>query len=224
MIRSSTCQFRSGPWPAVPENVPGNTKAILKGQVNPEGKATTYHFDYISDEDFVANGGSFSGPNPASSSPESPSVGSDFTLHPAEASIGCPVPADPPQPSCLKPEAQYHIRLVAKNEDGESSAASSFKSLAPFVVESLSSTKVGTSTARLHATVNPLGIPATGYFEYVDDASYQADLAEGPGTGGARKKPWPGGAIANRRTSWPRAASASATSSAWTTPPRGRTE
>ena len=44
------------------------------------------------------------------------------------------------------------------------------------------------------------------------------------GTGGARKKPAPGGPMAKSSTSWPRAASAPATESACTTPPRGRTE
>ena len=45
-----------------------------------------------------------------------------------------------------------------------------------------------------------------------------------PARAGARKKPVPGGPIANSSTSWPRAASAPATESACTTPPRGRTE
>ena len=44
------------------------------------------------------------------------------------------------------------------------------------------------------------------------------------GTAGARKNAAPGGPTANSSTAWPRAASASATAIACTTPPRGRTE
>jgi hypothetical protein len=105
-------------------------------------------------------------------------VGSDFTLHDAEAVIGCAKPASPPQVSCLKPATGYRYRLVAKNADGESSSEGQFKTKPPFEISETYATDVGTDAARLHATVNPLGIPTTAYFEYVDDAAYQADLED----------------------------------------------
>lgn len=169
-----------GPLPCCVQAELGNTKATLKGGVNPEGKAATYHFDYITEADFKANGNSFTGPKPFASTPESASVSSDFSLYAAEAVIGCADPGDPPQASCLKPATPYRYRLVAKTEDGENATAEAqFETKPPFEVLETYATDVGTDAASLHATVNPLGILATAYFEYVDDAAYQADKGEG---------------------------------------------
>ena len=147
---------------------PGNTKATLEGQINPEGKSTSYHFDYITDTDFVANGNSFSGPSPATSTPESAPVGSDFNLHPAQAQIGCATPTDPPQPECLEPETTYHVRLVATDVDDVENASreTTFESKEPFEVTGTWSTDIGLSGAKIHASINPFGIPATAFFEY----------------------------------------------------------
>ena len=171
----------TGPLPCCLTSIPSNTKALLKGGVNPEGKPATYHFEYISDADFVANGNSFDGDgtHPATSTPESPPVGADFTLHPAEAEVGCPVPLNPPQPGCLAPGTSYHLRLVATNSDGKSEVEATFMTKPPFEIAETFATEVGTDAAIIHTAVNPLGIPATGYFEYVADASYQADKSEG---------------------------------------------
>ena len=38
---------------------------------------------------------------------------------------------------------------------------------------------MGTDSARLHGEVNPVGVPATIDFEYVDEAAYLKDLGEG---------------------------------------------
>ncbi|HEX5711819.1 MAG TPA: hypothetical protein VFX85_00730, partial [Solirubrobacterales bacterium] len=154
---------------------PGNTKATLKGQVNPEGKASTYHFEYLTESEFIANGSSFSGPNVPVSTPESSPIGPDFVLHEAIAQIGCTSPTDPPQPECLDPETKYHVRIVAENPDGDSvSPAAIFETRESLELKATWATDVGPSSAELHAEVNPLGIPATGFFEYVDDASFQA--------------------------------------------------
>jgi hypothetical protein len=173
-----------GPLLCCLEATPGNTKATLKGAVNPEGKAATYHFEYITQADYADNGNSFGGAHPATSLPESSPVGSDFNLHSAEAQIGCITPQDPPQPTCLVPGTEYRYRLVAKGEDGENSTEGQFKTLPPFEIKATWATEVGTDAAQLHATVNPLGISAKGRLEYVDDAIYQADIeASGPGHG-----------------------------------------
>jgi hypothetical protein len=148
---------------------PGNTKATLFAEVNPEGKATTYHFQYITEEDFLANGGSFSGAHPATSSPESASIGSDFILRKASAEVN------------VVPETEYRCRVVAKNADapaGNEGPEGSFTALDPLEIGSTWSSGVGTEEATLNAEVNPLGIPTTGYFQYVDEATYQRDVAE----------------------------------------------
>jgi hypothetical protein len=151
----------------------GNTKATLKAKINPEGKQTTYHFEYVSDASFKVNGFA-----DAVLTPET-AVGSDLSLHPVESAVGCQAPQSPPQAGCLSPDTFYHSRLVATNADapGGVSVESSFETLPPLQILDTSATGVGTDAAFLHATVNPLGVPATGLFEYVADAAYQADVA-----------------------------------------------
>ena len=122
----------------------------------------------------MANGNNFTGPNLPEETPESAPVGSDFELYPVQAAVGCPVVDDPPQPECLEPSTLYHVRLVASNAEGEAFEEGTFKTLAPFDIEETFAIEVTEGTAVLGATVNPLGIPATAYFEYVDEASFQA--------------------------------------------------
>ncbi len=163
----------SGPLSCCLDVQTGNTKATLKGQVNPEGKATTYHFDYVTEESFEDEGG-FASPKTVSTS-ESASIGEDFSLHPASASIGCATPTDPPQPECLLPATDYRYRLVAINADGGSEVEGQFTTKDPFEILATFATGVDTGSATLNTTVNPLGIPASGYFEYVTEAQFQAN-------------------------------------------------
>ncbi len=153
-----------------------NTKATLKGRINPEGKITTYHFEYVDQVGFQANG--FTG---AETSAETP-IGEDVSVHEVSAAIGCPVPTVPPQAVCLTPETKYHYRLVATNSDapeGIVSEEGTFITRAPLEVLETFATEVGTDSAQLHAIVNPLGIPATGYFEFIDDAGFNVSGFDG---------------------------------------------
>ncbi len=70
------------------------TGARLSSQVNPEGKASTYHFDYGTTTSY------------GSSTPESLSLGSDSVDHAAIRSI-----------AGLTPGATYHFRIVTANSD-----------------------------------------------------------------------------------------------------------
>ncbi|HEX4668998.1 MAG TPA: hypothetical protein VH275_03370 [Solirubrobacterales bacterium] len=147
----------------------GNAKATLLAEVNPEGKATTVHFEYISDADFIANGNNFSGAQPAKETAESESIGSDFKLHNAEAQ------------AALVPETKYHCRVVATNADapgGLTGEEGTFTSKAPLELGVTYVSGVGSETATLNATVNPLTISASGFFEYVEEATYLKDIEE----------------------------------------------
>jgi hypothetical protein len=150
----------------------GNIKATLNAYANPEGKATTYHFQYIDDAHFKSEGGFAS--SHTVTTPESASVGSDFKLHLASFSA-----------NGLTPETTYHFRLLATNVDGaDTGPEATFKTLAPLELGDTWSTDVGTDSATLHAEANPLGTPATGHFQYVDDATYREDIDTlGPGHG-----------------------------------------
>lgn len=89
--------------------------ALLKGEVNPEGLATTYRFEYV-DQGAFAKGG-FAG------AVKTPVVsgGSGTGAHPARAAI-----------SALTPNTTYHYRLVASNASGSSSAEGTFATTAGF--------------------------------------------------------------------------------------------
>ncbi len=166
----------------------GNTKATLNAGVNPEGEATSYHFEYVDQKSFEDEGGFAS---PKAKSTLSKSVGPDVELHGVKEQVGCPNPASEagePGSKCLIPNTAYRFRIVAENADspvGEPAIAEgSFKTEPPLLIGETWSTEVGTDAAQLHAEVNPLGIPATGYFEYVDDAGFKAS-----GFAGASRKP-----------------------------------
>jgi hypothetical protein len=82
------------------------TAAKLNAQIDPGGAETTYHFEYIDRAGYeaaLAEGAA----NPYAkgvSTPESPSIGADNSLHTATAAI-----------QGLQPGMTYHYRLVATN-------------------------------------------------------------------------------------------------------------
>lgn len=157
--------------PATSVSPIGTVRATLNAEINPEGKATTYHFEYVTQAEFETDGWSAPG---VVKTPESSSIGSDFKLHPAQAQIGCANPSTEAS-SCLNPETEYRFRVVASNADGTNPGPeATFTTKPPIEFEPLWTTAVGTEEATLHAEANPVGFPATGYFEYVDDATYQA--------------------------------------------------
>jgi hypothetical protein len=152
----------------------GNTKATLNAEINPEGAATSYRFEYVDQQGFEEQGDSFVGPH-TKATPLSPlaSGAADFELHPADAQIGCTNPAvEAPEGKCLTPETTYHIQVVASNTEGTVEAAAQFKTK-PAVEFELWSAGVGTEGATLAAEVEPNGLPTVGFFEYVPDGTFQ---------------------------------------------------
>ena len=160
----------------------GPTKASVVAEVNPEGEETEVRFEYVSREDYEAQGDSFEGPATESTPPQAlvPESGREFRLHAVEAQIGCPDPAteaEDPESGCLVPEAEYLWRVVAENGDGAGEGTAVGPTFttpgAPEILATFA-TEVGTDTARLGAELNAYEIPTTGYFEYVTDAQFQA--------------------------------------------------
>jgi DNA-binding beta-propeller fold protein YncE len=145
-------------------NPRGNTKATLNAEVNPEGKATTYHFQMVTEASFQQEGFAGATRVPAQAS-EDAVLAADFDLHKATAEAS------------LVPETKYRCRVVAKNLDGEATGEEGlFESKQPIeFVPPVWATEVETESAIVNAIINPLGIPATGYFEYVTDAAFQVD-------------------------------------------------
>ena len=139
----------------------GNTKATLLAEVNPEGRETTVHFQYVDQQSFESEGG-FSSPN-AVTTPESASIGADFVLHQVTAEVD------------VKPETTYHCRVIAT--DSEDNVATgldgTFKTLPPFEIVQTWVSQATSESVTLNASVKPFGIPAVGHFEYVDEETFQ---------------------------------------------------
>jgi len=127
--------------------------AHLSGTVNPNGVATEYHFEVSKD------GGTTwqQSPEPAASAGDGTTpvaVETDFTV---------------------EPNAHYLATLVASNTDGaqDSTPSASFdtEATAPGT-ETQKATEITEHSAALNGTVNPVGMPATYYFEYGLTSAY----------------------------------------------------
>jgi YD repeat-containing protein len=142
------------------------TTATLQASLNPEGKATTFHFDYISEEKYDQDGESFGAGT--EETPESASLGADFSEHPAASHL-----------SGLQPQTTYRYRVVAHNSNGTiTGPALTFVTLPPVLFSIQSPTALTTTSATLHAYLDPLG-PATTYrFEYGPTTAYGESSAE----------------------------------------------
>jgi hypothetical protein len=138
-----------------------SVKALLHAEINPEGAPTTYHFEYVDQESFEEDGFASAA---TKSTPESGSIGADFALHPATAEI-----------TGLTPDTIYHFRAVATNPAGTNPGPdATFQTNPPVSFGAIWSSGVGTDSATIHAEATSQDLPATAYFEYVDDSSYQA--------------------------------------------------
>jgi hypothetical protein len=142
----------------------GNTKATLNGKVSSENEATTYYFEYITDEDFIAAGNSYGAGTVKT--PEAGPLPADFTLRKVQAEI-----------TGLITETKYHFRIVVKSAAapaGNPGPDTTFETKPPIEFGDTWSGDVTTTSATLNIEANPLGIAATGRFEYIELSRYEA--------------------------------------------------
>jgi DNA-binding beta-propeller fold protein YncE len=173
----------------------GSTHATLAAELNPEGiKPTKYHFEYVDQESFVTEGG-FASPHTKETAeeevviaPGTPAVEEKelFSLHAGEVQIGCST--DPVKEvgegKCLVPETKYRYRVVASNAGGSASFEDVFETKNSLEITETWASEAGTTGARLSARVDPLGVDGSGFFEYVDQESFEVS-----GFAGAREIP-----------------------------------
>ncbi len=127
------------------------TSATLSGTVNPNGIATTWHFDYGKTTTY----GTSTSPTSAGSGTANTGVSSDLTG--------------------LAPGTTYHYRLVAISTGGTTNGSDGIfntASAAPPTVTTNAATGVGGSGATLNGSINANGQATTYYFEYGKSTSY----------------------------------------------------
>ena len=141
------------------------TTATLCAEVNPEGKSTTAHFEYLAQLQYEEDGEEFG--TGTEETPESGPIGEDFSPH----RICQPA-------SALTPATRYRFRVVATNADapaGNDGEPASFAALPAVAVEATSASEVTASSATLEAAIDSLGDVTFYHFEYLPEAAYLAN-------------------------------------------------
>ena len=168
----------------------GNAQAEVQGEVNPEGEATEYRLVWATEAEWEKDKGEGGdgfeglhgeiGPLPLEGLKEEDDP-EGFKVLGLKALLGCETASEEliEEGKCLIPETAYRLKAVADNGGGDEAEGKPFTTKAPLEIRSLYAGAVGTETASLSAVIDPVGIPATAYLEYVTQAQYEADLAEG---------------------------------------------
>ena len=153
-ITVTTLALASAPIVAtIPATGISNTGMQFNGSVNPNGLATTYHFDYGTS---TAYGQS----TPTSSV----AIGGSVVL--VNAAV-----------AGLTTGTLYHFRLVASNSSGstsgnDTSASTNASSVPPPMVATTPAASPTPTGAQLNGIVNPNGFSTTSWFEYGPTAVY----------------------------------------------------
>jgi plastocyanin len=136
------------------------SEATLKGTVNPEGKATSYFFNYGTSASY------------GQKTPEE-SAGEGSAGEAVSAAVGS-----------LSPGTTYHFQLMAKNTAGTTLGTDrTFTTVAapgPPIASTGVASGVGEAEATLKGTVNPDGQPTTYLFEWGSSTTYAHSTAELP--------------------------------------------
>jgi RTX calcium-binding nonapeptide repeat (4 copies) len=141
----------------------GSTSATLNGKVDPNGRSTTYVFEYGTTTGYGTKTSSSSAGSGTSSTSVSKGV------------------------SGLKSGATYHFRLVAMSDAGTVAGADqAFTTQSAPAVISGPATGVGPTSVTLGGSVNPNGRSTSWYFEYGTSTSYGLKTSSrGAGSGTA---------------------------------------
>jgi hypothetical protein len=123
----------------------GQTNATLRAQIIPEGRETTYHFEYGETTSYGT-----SVPGPAGT------VGSGYA----------PVQVPAAELTGLKIGTTYHYRVVAVNEFGTTDGPDQEFTTLAALLSKASVSDVAATSATLEAQINPLGTDTSAYFQY----------------------------------------------------------
>lgn len=143
--------------PSAPSAVTGSSTSVtvssaaLNGTVDPNGRATTWYFEYGASTGY-------------GSRTSVKNAGSGTTATGVSAAV-----------SGLRPGRLYHYRLVATSDAGTSRGADrTFSTFGPPTAVTRPASSLTHSSARLNGTVNANGLATTWYFEYGTSTRYGA--------------------------------------------------
>ncbi len=144
--------------------------ATLEAVVNPEGNATTAHFEYVDDKSFKENGYA------SATSTKPQSIGSSF----GEEQVTIHLPA-----KTLLPGVTYHWRVVAVDSSNRAATApdQSFQEIPAALVEGPWASNVAGTSATLSASIDPQGANTTYRLEYGTGSSYEHVFSGNVGEG-----------------------------------------
>ena len=141
--------------PSAPSAVTGSSTSVtvssatLNGSVDPNGRATTWYFEY-------GTGTGYGSRTPVKS------AGSGATATGVSAAV-----------SGLRPGRLYHYRLVATSDAGTSRGADrTFSTFGPPTAVTAPASSLTHSSARLNGTVTANGLATNWYFEYGTSTRY----------------------------------------------------
>jgi hypothetical protein len=149
------------------------TTVTLAAELNPEGKETSYHFEWGTTDSY------------GNSTPTETLPGSGFDSEVVEADL-----------EGLIPNTTYHFRLVATSKCKPSEPSvectiagpdTTFTTLPAVLIAAQWATDITARSAIVHAELDPLGVEAEAWVEYGTDVSYGqviplANLGNGFGT------------------------------------------
>jgi hypothetical protein len=152
------------------------TEATLTSQIDPGGAPTTYHYEYVTEAQYLSNGETFQG---AEKTAESAPVGEagDNTDHEAQATI-----------TGLSPNTNYRFRILAKND--VTSASGEAELLFTHSTEGFS----GCENEALRAENDSQLLPDCRAYEQVspaDNAEVFAPFGQNPSQSAIDESQWP---------------------------------
>ena len=147
----------------------GAHSATFSGEVDPNGVPSGYHFEYVDDAEFQANGFTNAQRYPLS----------DVSVGNSES----PVAVENEIPHHLTPATTYHVRLLAKQTYPPTETASSavtFTTTGASPSVETAATDVEADSATLRASINPEGQAVSNYhFEWGTSNAYGSSTPAG---------------------------------------------
>jgi hypothetical protein len=143
--------------------------ATVGAKIDPDGNATSYRVEYVSEADFQASG--YSG----ASSTSEVTLGPKFEEVPVSVAL-----------SELVPGSTYHYRFVATSSQGsETSLDETFQAIPPALIAGPWVTGVTDTSVTFAAEIDPLGISTEYRVEYGTSTAYGEVLTGSAGEGEA---------------------------------------